>query len=72
MYAQDLTRWTPTDHARAARLARVVVRAERRYARRAASYERGRRSTEPVDTMRLALLLIEADRLVHDLAKARP
>lgn len=57
-----------TDHDR---LARVIVGAERRYARRAKAYETGRRSTELVDTQRLALLLVDADRLVRALVGRR-
>lgn len=67
----DPANWTPRDHAKAARLASLLVRAERRYSRRAKAYEQGRRSTELVDTQRLALLLVDADRLVRDLAKVR-
>lgn len=50
------------------RHARILVAAERRYQRRARAYEAGRRSTELVDTQRLALLLVDADRLVRSLA----
>ncbi len=71
-FAQDVSRWTATDHERAGRMARVIVAAERRYARRARLYEQGRRSSELVDTQRLALLLIEADRLVRSVVRCRP
>lgn len=54
-----------------ARHARALVAAERRYQRRAKAYEQGRRSTELVDTQRLALLLVDADRLVRSLAGFR-
>lgn len=69
-FAQDVSRWTPADHERAGRMGRLIVAAEKRYARRARAYEQGRRSTELVDTQRLALLLIESDQLVRNLAKA--
>lgn len=72
MTAIDPSRWRDTDHSRAARMARLVVAAERRYARRARAYEQGRRSTELVDTQRLALLLVDADRLVRGLVRVRP
>ena len=71
-FAQDVTRWSPSDHERAGRMARVIVKAERRYSRRARAYEEGRRSTELVDTQRLALLLIESDRLVRSVVRLRP
>lgn len=69
MTAYDLSTWRPTDHEGLGRHARVLVRAEKRYSRRAAAYEAGRHSTVPVDTMRLALLVVDADRLVRDLAR---
>lgn len=51
------------------RHARILVRAERRYQRRADLYDRARRT--PGDSMTPALLLIEADRLVRALASWR-
>lgn len=51
------------------RQSRVLVAAERRYRRRAAWYEAGRKL--PEDTSQRALLLIEADRLVRRLAGLR-
>lgn len=53
------------------RAVRILIAAERRYKRRAAAYERGRRSTELVDTQALAMRLVEADRLVRALAGLR-
>lgn len=52
------------------RAARILIAAERRYRRRADRYDRARRT--PGDSMTPALLLIESDRLVRDLMRARP
>lgn len=68
----SVDRWGPDDYGKAARIARALLRAESRYRRRAAAYGRGRRATDLVDTHRLALLLVDADRLVRDLMRARP
>lgn len=65
----DMSSAHPDEHARRARLARVLLRAEARYRRRARWYELGRRL--PEDTTDRAILLIDADRLVRDLARAR-
>lgn len=51
------------------RRTRVLVAAERRYRRRAAWYEAGRKL--PEDTTQRALLLTQADRLVRTLAGLR-